>query len=122
MTTLILTAQKIIPHIGIKSRIAGMQGTFLVLNARGLLSVALLGLMAVGVAGYISLVVYSFNLGMQLRAAVAIQSGEERAVKNLDIAAREREANFAVRYQAALEGMDNVSAVIYLEGGSVAMR
>jgi len=83
---------------------------------------ALLGLMAIGVAGYVALMAHSFNLGMQLRAAGASLSEEERAVKNLDVAVREREANVAVRFQTALEGMDKVSSVVYLEAGSVAMR
>ena len=122
MTALLLTAQKIVPYISIKNHIAEMQDIFFAVNARGLLTMAASGLMALGIAGYIALVGHSFNLGIQLRAAGNALSEEERAVKNLDVALREREANFSVRYQAALEGMDKVSAVIYLESGSVAMR
>lgn len=122
MTALVLAVQKIVPRVSIKDRIARIEDTFLALNARGLLTMALAGLMAIGVAGYIALVAGSFNLGMQLRAAGVAATEEDRAVKNLDVAVREREANFAVRYQAALQDMDTVSSVVYLQAGNVAMR
>ncbi len=122
MTVLVLAAQKIIPRVSIKDRIVRIEDVFLALNARGLLTMALGGLMAAGVAGYIILVAHSFNLGMQLRAVGAAAAEEERAVKNLDVAVREREANFTLRYQTALQGMDTVSSVVYLQAGNVAMR
>lgn len=122
MTTLVLTAQRIVPHIGIKDRIARMEDIFLAVNARGFLTMALIGLLAASAAGYIVLMAHSFNLGIRLRSLATAADIEERAVKNLDMALREREADFPLRYQTALEGMDKVSSVIYLESGSVAMR
>ncbi len=122
MTTFILATQRIVPSVGIQSRIARGRDIFLAMNARGLLTMALLGLAAIGVAGYAASVAYSFNLGVQLRAAAGRAAQEERAVKNLEVALLEHEANFAVRNRVTLEGMDVVSSVIYLESGSVAMR
>lgn len=122
MTMLMLTAQRVIPEIGIKNRITRINSAFLMMNARGVLTMAMLGLMAVGIAGYVALVVYSFNLGMYLRTAVASVSGEDRAVKNLAVLVHEREANFSAEHQVILGEMDAVSSVSYLQAGSVAMR
>ena len=122
MTTLPLTAQRIIPYVSVRSRAARVEDYFLVLNARGLLTILSLGVIIAGVIGYLSLVGHTFHLGIQLRAAAAEEMGEERSVKNLDVALREREANFTSRYQAALEGMDKVSSLKYLEPGSVAFN
>ena len=122
MTTLLLTAQRIIPYVSIRSRATRVEDYFLVLNARGLLTMFSLGIIVAGATGYLSLLGHTFHLGVQLRAAVADEMGEERSVKNLDVALREREANFTSRYQAALEGMDKVSSLKYLEPGSVAFN
>lgn len=122
MTALVLVAQTIIPRASIKNRMTRIEDVFLALNVRGFLTMVLLGLMAAGIAGYIALVAHSFNLGIQLRAAGAAAAEEERLVKNMDAGLREREANFAVRYQTALQDMDTVSSVLYLQAGSVAMR
>ena len=122
MTTLIVTAQRIVPQIGIKNRIARMEEVFLAMNARGFLTGALLGLMVVGVAGYVALVAYSFNLGMYLRTVGTSAVGEDRAVKNLAVVVHEREANFSAEHQAALGEMDVVSSVSYLQADSVAIR
>lgn len=119
---MILTAQKIVPYAGIRSRVARMEEYFLAINARGLVTMLSLGVLVAGVAGYLVLLGHTFNVGIRLRAAAADKVAEERSVKNLDLALREREANFAVQYQHALEGMDKVSSLTYLESGSVAFN
>lgn len=122
MTTLMLTAQRIVPQMGIKNRIARMEGIFLAMNARGFLTGALLGVMGIGIIGYVALVAYSFNLGMYLRTVGASALGEDRVVKNLDVAVREHEAHFSVQHQEVLREMDTVSSVLYLHADNVAMR
>lgn len=122
MTTLILTAQKIVPYAGIRSSAARMEEYFLAINARGLVTILFLGMLVAGVVGYLVLLGHTFNAGIRLRAAAADEAAEERSVKNLDLALREREANFAVQYQTALEGMDKVSSLTYLEPGNVAFN
>lgn len=122
MTTLLLTAQRAIPRISIRSRALEIEDYFLALNARGLLTLFLIGVMAAGIIGYLALLGHTFNLGMRLRTAVSEQAGEERSVRNLDVALREREANFAIRYHDTLAGMDKVSSLKYLEPDSVAFN
>lgn len=121
MTTLLLTAQVITPRIGIRRRCTDIQERFLVVNRRGLVTMFLIGCLIAGIAGYVILLSQSFDLGMRLRGAGVSAAEEEREVKNLDVALREEEANFALRHEAALADMDTVSSVTYLESGSVAL-
>lgn len=123
MTALAIAAQKIIiPRFSAADHAAKVRNAFGAINARGALTLILCGLLGASIAGYVALVAYSFNRGVQLRAGSAAVAQEERLVKNLEMELRAREANFAAEHHAALQDMDTVSSVAYLQAGSVAMR
>jgi|GEM_PF-1828801 hypothetical protein len=122
MTALLSSIQHIVPYGGAKNRLGLFAGYFAAANARGALSAGLLAVAVLAVGGYVALVGYSFNLGLRLRDAAAEEARGEREVKSLEVAVREREADFAERHRAELDAMDTVSAVTYLEGDSVAMN
>ena len=122
MTTLLLTVQKIVPPISIRIRVARLEDYFFTMNARGVLTLLSLGVLLAGIAGYLGLLGHMFHLGIQLRAASANEVQEERNVKNLELALREREANFMIRYQNEIKDMEKVSSLTYLESGSVAIN
>ena len=96
--------------------------SFAALNRRGIATAASLVLVALGIGLYVSMLVSTFSIGIQLRQIAAAEADARREARDLEMSLRAREANFAARYAPILEGMDEVSAIIYLDSDGVAMN
>ncbi|OHA04185.1 MAG: hypothetical protein A3J58_01135 [Candidatus Sungbacteria bacterium RIFCSPHIGHO2_02_FULL_52_23] len=122
MTTLLLASQKIFFQASPRSRMTSLGESFAALNRRGIATAASLVLVALGIGLYVSMLVSTFSIGIQLRQIAAAEADARREARDLEMSLRAREANFAARYAPILEGMDEVSAIIYLDSDGVAMN
>lgn len=122
MTALLLASQRIFFQASPHARAAGMGMRFHAINRRGVVTGACLVIAALGVGVYIFMLVSTFGLGIQLRKITEAHMAEERGVKELEMALRSREANFALRYAPILDAMDEVSSIVYLDSDGVAMK
>lgn len=122
MTTLLLASQKIFFQASPYAFAASLGERFTALNRRGIATAACLTVLAVGIGLYVSMLISTFGLGIRLREIGIAEATGEREVKDLEMALRSREVNFTVRYASILEGMDEVSSIIYLDSDGVAMN
>lgn len=122
MTALLLASQKIFFQASPRGRAVFLGKRFAALNRRGIATAVCLAVGALGIGLYVFMLVSTFSLGIQLREIGVAEVAGEREVKDLEMALRSREANFAVRYASILEHMDKVSSIIYLASDGVALN
>ena len=122
MTTLLLASQKIFFRASPPGRVAFFGGRSHSMNRRGRATAACLAVIAVGIGLYVFMLISTFGLGVQLREIGVAEAARKREVKDLEMALRSREVNFAVRYTSILDGMDKVTSIIYLDSDGVTMN
>lgn len=76
---------------------------------------------ALGAILYIGMLLVSFDMGLRLRDASLGLARESEDVKRMEVRERERDAQFAVRHRAFLDGMEEITALRYLAPGSTAV-
>lgn len=113
MTTFVLAHRKIsspIPGEGlrvVRERSASLLGN-------PMLAVTLAVGIAVGAGAYIAMLFVSFDLGVRLHHASAAYERQGEELKRMEVIGQEREAQFSMRHNAFLEGMERIVTLKYL--------
>lgn len=120
MTALILAHKKISFPLPLAAARAATSraASFLAHPALAALSASALTL---GALLYVVMLLASFDLGMRVRDASLQIARESEDVKRMEVRERERDAQFATRHRAFLDGMQEITTLRYVAPGSTAV-